>query len=274
MLALTPVRRIRGAVLKDLGLPEDILTFVNYPTRFDCPRRRGGAQGLGHRGPAAGGLRLAAVGLLGAQSRSGSAYRPHAEGAGQGQGGAHHRRLFRHRPGHRAQDGRGRRDDGHRRARRREARRGEEGDRRQGHSVVTIAADVSDRRRLRRSWSTDPRGRNTAASTSSSTTPGARSAARSRTRTTASTISSARCSSITSARCGSRSGCCRRWRAKRKRPHHQHLVDRRADQRAAFLGVRRLESRARRVLALRRVGVRRRRHRASRRSTCRWCGRR
>jgi NAD(P)-dependent dehydrogenase (short-subunit alcohol dehydrogenase family) len=36
MLALTPVRRIRNAVMKDLGLPEDMMQFVNYPTRFDC----------------------------------------------------------------------------------------------------------------------------------------------------------------------------------------------------------------------------------------------
>ncbi len=36
LLALTPVRRIRNAIMKDLGLPEDLLTFVNYPTRFDC----------------------------------------------------------------------------------------------------------------------------------------------------------------------------------------------------------------------------------------------
>jgi NAD(P)-dependent dehydrogenase (short-subunit alcohol dehydrogenase family) len=35
LMALAPVRRIRNAVMKDLGLPEDILTFVNYPTRFD-----------------------------------------------------------------------------------------------------------------------------------------------------------------------------------------------------------------------------------------------
>ena len=34
-MALTPVRRIRKVVLKDLGLPEDIFKFVNYPTRFD-----------------------------------------------------------------------------------------------------------------------------------------------------------------------------------------------------------------------------------------------
>ncbi len=35
LMALAPVRRVRNAVLQDLGLPEDILTFVNYPTRFD-----------------------------------------------------------------------------------------------------------------------------------------------------------------------------------------------------------------------------------------------
>ncbi|CAG0934007.1 MAG: hypothetical protein EFKGCFLK_01501 [Rhodocyclaceae bacterium] len=36
LFALTPVRRIRNALMKDLGLPDDILDFVNYPTRFDC----------------------------------------------------------------------------------------------------------------------------------------------------------------------------------------------------------------------------------------------
>ncbi len=36
LMALTPVRRIRGAILKDFGLPDDIFRFVNYPTRFDC----------------------------------------------------------------------------------------------------------------------------------------------------------------------------------------------------------------------------------------------
>ncbi|MEO7639820.1 MAG: SDR family oxidoreductase, partial [Ramlibacter sp.] len=35
LMAVAPVRRIRNAVMKDLGLPEDMLTFVNYPTRFD-----------------------------------------------------------------------------------------------------------------------------------------------------------------------------------------------------------------------------------------------
>ncbi|HEX6017313.1 MAG TPA: SDR family oxidoreductase, partial [Burkholderiaceae bacterium] len=35
LMALAPVRRIRNAAMKDLGLPDDILEFVNYPTRFD-----------------------------------------------------------------------------------------------------------------------------------------------------------------------------------------------------------------------------------------------
>jgi NAD(P)-dependent dehydrogenase (short-subunit alcohol dehydrogenase family) len=47
MLALTPVRRIRNAVMKDLGLPDDILTFVNYPTRFDCREADAALKGSG-----------------------------------------------------------------------------------------------------------------------------------------------------------------------------------------------------------------------------------
>jgi NAD(P)-dependent dehydrogenase (short-subunit alcohol dehydrogenase family) len=35
LMALAPVRRIRAAVMKDLGLPDDALMLVNYPTRFD-----------------------------------------------------------------------------------------------------------------------------------------------------------------------------------------------------------------------------------------------
>jgi NAD(P)-dependent dehydrogenase (short-subunit alcohol dehydrogenase family) len=47
LLALTPVRRIRNAIMKDLGLPEDILTFVNYPTRFDCREAQAALKGSG-----------------------------------------------------------------------------------------------------------------------------------------------------------------------------------------------------------------------------------
>ena len=59
------------------------------------PRGRQGAQGLRHRGAAARGLRGEAVGLLGAQPRSGPLHRPHAVGPGQGQGDRRHRRRRR-----------------------------------------------------------------------------------------------------------------------------------------------------------------------------------
>ena len=36
LFALTPIRRIRNAIMKDLGLPDSIFDFINYPTRFDC----------------------------------------------------------------------------------------------------------------------------------------------------------------------------------------------------------------------------------------------
>jgi NAD(P)-dependent dehydrogenase (short-subunit alcohol dehydrogenase family) len=35
LMSVKPIRRVKAAVMKDLGLPEDMLTFVNYPTRFD-----------------------------------------------------------------------------------------------------------------------------------------------------------------------------------------------------------------------------------------------
>jgi NAD(P)-dependent dehydrogenase (short-subunit alcohol dehydrogenase family) len=35
LMALAPVRRIRNAVMRDLGLPDDMLTFINFPTRYD-----------------------------------------------------------------------------------------------------------------------------------------------------------------------------------------------------------------------------------------------
>ena len=47
LLAMTPVRRVKAAVLKDLGLPEDMLTFVNFPTRFDCREALAALKGSG-----------------------------------------------------------------------------------------------------------------------------------------------------------------------------------------------------------------------------------
>ena len=47
LFALAPVRRIKAAVLKDLGLPDDILTFVNFPTRYDDREARAALRGTG-----------------------------------------------------------------------------------------------------------------------------------------------------------------------------------------------------------------------------------
>ena len=47
LMAVAPVRRVRNAVMKDLGLPEDILTFINYPTRYDCRETLAALKGSG-----------------------------------------------------------------------------------------------------------------------------------------------------------------------------------------------------------------------------------
>ena len=47
LMALAPVRRVRRAIMKDLGLPEDILQFVNYPTRFDSREAQAMLEGSG-----------------------------------------------------------------------------------------------------------------------------------------------------------------------------------------------------------------------------------
>ena len=47
LMALAPVRRVRDAIMADLGLPEDMLTFVNYPTRFDCRETLAALKGTG-----------------------------------------------------------------------------------------------------------------------------------------------------------------------------------------------------------------------------------
>jgi hypothetical protein len=132
LMAVAPVRRIRNAVLKDLGLPEDMLTFVNYPTRFDCRETMRALKGVRHRLPQPEGLRLAPVGLLGAPPRPRPAHRPQPARHGGRQGGAGDRRLVGHRPGGRAQVRRGRRHHHHLRPRRGQARRGLQGSQGQG----------------------------------------------------------------------------------------------------------------------------------------------
>lgn len=47
LMALAPVRRVYRAVMNDLGLPEDMLDFINYPTRFDCRETTAALKGSG-----------------------------------------------------------------------------------------------------------------------------------------------------------------------------------------------------------------------------------
>ncbi len=47
MMALAPVRRVRAAVMKDLGLPDDMFTFINFPTRYDCRDTTAALKGSG-----------------------------------------------------------------------------------------------------------------------------------------------------------------------------------------------------------------------------------
>ena len=35
MMSVAPVRRARNQILADLGIPKDVFTFINYPTKFD-----------------------------------------------------------------------------------------------------------------------------------------------------------------------------------------------------------------------------------------------
>jgi NAD(P)-dependent dehydrogenase (short-subunit alcohol dehydrogenase family) len=47
VMSLTPARRMRQAIMKDLGLPEEMLQFVNYPTRFDSRHAEKALKGSG-----------------------------------------------------------------------------------------------------------------------------------------------------------------------------------------------------------------------------------
>ncbi|MBA5636002.1 SDR family oxidoreductase [Duganella sp. LX20W] len=51
VFALTPVRRLREAIMKDLGLPDDLMRFVNYPTRFDNRDAAAALKGSGIKCP-------------------------------------------------------------------------------------------------------------------------------------------------------------------------------------------------------------------------------
>ncbi|HZJ28507.1 MAG TPA: SDR family oxidoreductase [Solirubrobacterales bacterium] len=47
LMMLPPVKRIRGQVLSDLGIPDSVLSYINYPTRFDCSQTQAALEGSG-----------------------------------------------------------------------------------------------------------------------------------------------------------------------------------------------------------------------------------
>ncbi|HJV76450.1 MAG TPA: SDR family oxidoreductase, partial [Noviherbaspirillum sp.] len=47
LMALQPVQTIKNAIMADLGLPDDILQFINYPTRFDNRQAASALKGSG-----------------------------------------------------------------------------------------------------------------------------------------------------------------------------------------------------------------------------------
>ena len=47
LMALAPVRRVYQAVMKDLGVPKDMFTFINFPTRYDCRATTAALKGSG-----------------------------------------------------------------------------------------------------------------------------------------------------------------------------------------------------------------------------------
>ena len=124
-----PARRAVKAGLGQLGIPAGMLSYVNYPTRFDSSNAQAALAGLGHRGAAAGVLRGPCLGLLGAHPRPRSLQGPLAERCGAGQGGADHRRLLGDRQGGGGQGRRRRRDRAVGRALGREAGGDQAGDR-------------------------------------------------------------------------------------------------------------------------------------------------
>ncbi|GIX35758.1 MAG: short chain dehydrogenase [Lysobacteraceae bacterium] len=47
LTSLPPIRRFTSGVLKDLGIPPEVLKLVNYPTRFDCREAERALKGSG-----------------------------------------------------------------------------------------------------------------------------------------------------------------------------------------------------------------------------------
>ncbi|CAA9523606.1 MAG: Oxidoreductase, short-chain dehydrogenase/reductase family, partial [uncultured Solirubrobacteraceae bacterium] len=216
------------------------------------PRHRACAQGLGHRRPRARGLRLPAVGLLGAQPRPGPLQGPLVRGRGQRQARRHHRRVVGHRRGRRDED-RGRRwHPAARRPRRRGARGAQEEDRgRRRHGVRLLGRPLGlrvDRCARRDDPRRASRRRHPRQQRGPLDPPLDRAEPRSLPRLRADDAAELL------RRDPAHDGAAPAHARAQVRPHHPDLVDRRADEPAALQRVRGVEGGARRVDARGRVG--------------------
>ena len=254
VMALPTVKRIRHQVYHDLGHPAGGRREPRLPLQVRRARHPARAQRHRHRGAAAVDLRPAPVGLLGAQPRPGPVPRALAGQLDPGQEDPDHRRVERHRPRDGAQDRRGRRRGAARLAHAREARGGGQAGRGGGrHRARPPGRPVR------------PRGHRPARA------GGARRARRGRhpdqqRRPLDPALGGALLRPLPRLRAHHAAELLRRAQADhgvparharaQDRPHHQRVVDRRADQHAALLRVRRLEGGAGRVLALRGARVR------------------
>ena len=212
-------------------------------------RHRAGARRLGDRGAAALRLRGEAVGLLGAQPRPGSVPRSLSRGGDQRPDRAHHGRVVGHRPRRRGEGRRRGRDPAARRAQRGQAARGAAGDRaRRRHRLHLPGRPVEHRRGRgddRACARRPPRRRHARQQRGSLDPPLGRAQLRALPRLRAHDGAELLRHDQAHHRAAAAHA-----RA-RLRAHRQRLLDRRPDEPAAVLGLRRLEGRPRRVHARR-----------------------
>ena len=259
LMALAPVRRIKAAVLKDLGLPEDMLTFINFPTRYDCRETLAALKGSGIECPKLDDYAWRLWDYWERHLDPALHDRPLAARHGRRQGRAGHRRLVGHRPGGGVQVRRGRRDHRHLRARRGQAGRGQARDprrRRQGRDRRDLSRPTSPTRRAARrmvDWlNANHGGVDFLINNAGRSIRRAIEASYDRFHDFERTmqLNYFGCLRVTMGFLPGHGG-------EEEGPHRQHQLDRRADQRAALLGLRRLEGGARRLDALRLERVRR-----------------
>jgi hypothetical protein len=97
VMSLAPVRRIQKQVLQDLGIPKDMFTFVNYPTRFDTREVDKALKGSGIAVPHLDDYAWVLWDYWERPPRPGPLHRPVALGQGARQGRRRHRRHLGHR---------------------------------------------------------------------------------------------------------------------------------------------------------------------------------